>query len=305
MKIINPSFEVLKSHVKPEGQSVFDLYKDVEQVYNVINHTPQFVTDRQYEIGNNIYNFNDIIKPEDAPGYPEGREMVTAGFAPFVSWYRFNVEIIPSSSEQLFRRLLYEGKLTSVEHVTVYLRIPQGSDAYMKYAINECSAITISNDKHYCVTTNFKVIAANNWEDDLKYMCEATDEHIKRITVHVTLPMYAASIAMHTISCYAKQHNAGVLLSKASASHCERPLKFVRMIHCGFTDDATDYLQRCEDAYMKMLENGHDSQELSWLLPSAIKTDLVITAQKEDWDALLDRDFGPANYIFQEIANSI
>jgi thymidylate synthase (FAD) len=36
------------------------------------------------------------------------------------------------------------------------------------------------------ITTNARVIFENGWEDDLKYMCEPTEFHEKRITVKFT-----------------------------------------------------------------------------------------------------------------------
>lgn len=33
------------------------------------------------------------------------------------------------------------------------------------------------------ITTNARVIFENGWEDDLKYMCEPTEFHEKRVTV--------------------------------------------------------------------------------------------------------------------------
>lgn len=37
------------------------------------------------------------------------------------------------------------------------------------------------------VTTNYRVIVENHLEEDLKYLCEPTEYHYKRYTVHMIL----------------------------------------------------------------------------------------------------------------------
>lgn len=41
-----------------------------------------------------------------------------------------------------------------------------------------------TDDKYAYVTMNYRHIIENNWLDDLKYLCEPTEYHDKRITVH-------------------------------------------------------------------------------------------------------------------------
>ena len=38
----------------------------------------------------------------------------------------------------------------------------------------------------FCITTNYRVIVENNWEDDLQYLCEPTPFHYKRYTLRFT-----------------------------------------------------------------------------------------------------------------------
>lgn len=96
-----------------------------------------------------------------------------------------------------------------LEHGAVYLNCPQ--DVYMKYVNNpysrtkyvkegdENNPITwiekqdngmkigyISNVTHYYVSTNLRVLYDNGWLDDLKYICEPTEHHTRRITVKFT-----------------------------------------------------------------------------------------------------------------------
>lgn len=43
-----------------------------------------------------------------------------------------------------------------------------------------------TDDKYAYVTLNYRHIVENNWLDDLKYLCEPTEYHEKRITVRFT-----------------------------------------------------------------------------------------------------------------------
>ena len=90
-----------------------------------------------------------------------------------------------------------------LEHGTVYLKIPyhDGDDDKRidydwiceKYYKNKYSSnpITKANtDKplaYTYITTNYRVLVENGWLDDLKYQCEPTEFHEKRITVRFIL----------------------------------------------------------------------------------------------------------------------
>ena len=100
--------------------------------------------------------------------------------------------------------LLKRGHLSPLEHGTVYLYLPWVSIGSIdaKYSRNKYSkSIFYSNvvcDKdgnpsfipieygkagHY-ITTNLRVLVENDWMDDLKYICEPTEYHERRVCVH-------------------------------------------------------------------------------------------------------------------------
>ena len=41
-----------------------------------------------------------------------------------------------------------------------------------------------TDDKYAYITMNYRHIVENGWLDDLQYICEPTEFHAKRITVH-------------------------------------------------------------------------------------------------------------------------
>lgn len=96
--------------------------------------------------------------------------------------------------------MIKSGHGAMLEHGTVYLCIPANyidvsdkydipimCDAVFKYQYNKYSKVFIKADndgnEFAYITTNFRVLVENNWMDDLKYLCEPTKYHEKRITV--------------------------------------------------------------------------------------------------------------------------
>ena len=77
-----------------------------------------------------------------------------------------------------------------LEHGTVYLLIPheKAIDAlgnnwiHEQYAYNPYSVVTVY-DNNYYITTNMRVLVEHNWLDDLKYICEPTEQHEKRVCI--------------------------------------------------------------------------------------------------------------------------
>lgn len=117
--------------------------------------------------------------------------------------YKSEDKITDSSSVDFVKRMTQSGHTAMLEHGTVYLQdIAWNSSPLQKYAKNKYSiykniylekeVIEDGNDvdtdykyAHY-VTTNLRVIVENDWFDDLKYLCEPTEFHEKKITLKFT-----------------------------------------------------------------------------------------------------------------------
>ena len=76
-----------------------------------------------------------------------------------------------------------------LEHGTVYLHMKGGeaSKNLQGYYKNKYSVVKRIEENFIItdlyITTNYRVLVENNWLDDLKYQCEPTEFHEKRITV--------------------------------------------------------------------------------------------------------------------------
>ena len=234
-----------------------------------------------------------------------------------------------------------------LEHGTVYLTINNSlydsnfnHEAYLwnsfidKYKNNKYSKVT---NKEYSVyiTTNYRVLIENNWLDDLKYQCEPTEFHEKRITVrficdrgilaeftrHRSMSMTAESTRYcnyskdkfnneltYIIPCWCEEILAKIEdKSELSVSHTD--------IQDGYTisskmrlPDGDFMLSLCfaEDMYLQLIEKDWKPQQARAVLPNALKTELIMTGFISDWKHFLKlRCDKSAHPQAQELANML
>lgn len=115
--------------------------------------------------------------------------------------YKSEDKITEGSAEKMVEFLKGRGHYSPLEHGTVYLKIshtsPVADRNYMKsmntivfYKRNKYSKVVDRTEDHFhhdvYITTNYRVLVENNRLDDLKYLCEPTEHHEKRVSVMVT-----------------------------------------------------------------------------------------------------------------------
>ena len=103
--------------------------------------------------------------------------------------YKSEDKITEDSAKPFVDRMIKSGHGAMLEHGTVYLTMQHGinreeSDSIEKYVKNKYSKSTMDEHGKYHITTNLRVLVENGWLDDLQYICEPTEFHEKRITVH-------------------------------------------------------------------------------------------------------------------------
>lgn len=111
--------------------------------------------------------------------------------------YKSLDRITEDSAKDFVNRMIASQHYAMLEHGTVYLRdcrnleyennieLVEYPHTLDKYSTNPYSKVRYTSDCIY-VTTNYRVIVENNWLDDLKYLCEPTEFHEKRVTVRFT-----------------------------------------------------------------------------------------------------------------------
>lgn len=109
--------------------------------------------------------------------------------------YKSEDKITEDSAKPFVDRMIKSGHGAMLEHGTVYLKIPYGTmddrgefsnePIVIKYIDNPYSVVMNNSENDYWyITSNYRVIIENEWIDDLQYLCEPTEFHAKRITVH-------------------------------------------------------------------------------------------------------------------------
>ena len=108
--------------------------------------------------------------------------------------YKSEDKITDTSCEEFVNRMVNSGHGAMLEHGTVYLKFYNTRKWVSEYSLedstymgsfftdNKYSKVNQVGDTMY-VTTNYRVLVENNQLDYLRYICEPTEHHEKRITV--------------------------------------------------------------------------------------------------------------------------
>ena len=229
--------------------------------------------------------------------------------------YKSEAKITPDSAKDFVEMLKNNEHGSVLEHGTVYLRIPYDSDIsneksllkINKYSRNHWSRVVIGgiNDNYAYITTNYRVIADNKWEDDLQYICEPTRFHKKRVTfkfVHdIGIARDSNRHRAHSISEEStrfinyNKRGATFTASPFTAETCEAfnhqriPMVFENMWMGEHEDEIIDldvWMFSCATStycYNKLINLGWKPQMARRALNIGVKTETYYTAFIDDW----------------------
>lgn len=229
--------------------------------------------------------------------------------------YKSENKITDTSYEKFVNMLESRGHDRPLEFGTVYLTL-RGDDTdalrnIFIYAENPWTKIRKQVIKAeydpnirvilYYVTTNYRVIVENHLEEDLKYLCEPTEYHYKRYTVHMILDrgvmdefrthVGLSHLAESTRYCNYSKDKFGNELTFIQPCWDIRGTNYI------------DFLQHAEWGYFRMLKNGWTPQQARSVLPLGIKSELISCGFKDAWENFFKRRDAPdAHPMAQEIA---
>ena len=246
--------------------------------------------------------------------------------------YKSEDKITETSAKEFVERMIKSGHGAMLEHGTVYLLVePDFANEDVRLwelANNKYSEITFvsSTDLNY-ITTNYRVLVENDWLDLLKYQCNPTEYHKKRITVkficdrgvsHEFVRHRVFSFAQEsTRYCnYSKDKFQGVTYilpqwcTNVNIRDYENNPKLMYNADAGIlTDTEINFLRGLYDneiRYLKLLEDGWVPQQARAVLPNALKTELVMTGFISDWEHFFKlRDAGSAHPQARELAQPL
>lgn len=248
--------------------------------------------------------------------------------------YKSEDKITPDSAAAFVDRMIKSGHGAMLEHGTVYLHIPDDdinwNFYYSRYKRNKYSKCNWFEDIqgkpviNLDITTNLRVLVENDWMDDLKYICEPTEYHEKRITVRFICDRGVShEFVRHRVFSFAQESTRYCNYSKNKFGN---ELTFI--IPCWldyaeqqFTDkdDSSirtdlseneyfiDLLLEAENTYNYLVQYcGWKPQQARAILPNSLKTELVMTGFVSDWKHFFKlRDTGSAHPQAQELAKPL
>ena len=237
--------------------------------------------------------------------------------------YKSEDKTTEDSYQRFINMLNTNGHQSPLEHGTIYLQyevVKGGCNPLSKYYNDKYSKVNCNANQlsvRLFVTTNYRVIKEHGWEEDLKYLCEPTEYHEKRISVHITTSI-GISRELNRHRCHS--------ICEESTRYCNyskdkfgNELTFIIPnwvnTHCpskhqegpGATDMAwSNSLEEAEYNYLLLLKQGWKPQQARDVLPLATKTELIHTAFESDWDEFFKLRCSPAAHpMMQELANQI
>lgn len=148
--------------------------------------------------------------------------------------------------------------------------------------------IKVNTDNKYAyVTMNYRHIIENNWLDDLKWLCEPTGHHEKRITVRFVCDRgILAEFTRHRTFSFSAESSRYCDYSRDrfgnEVAFIEPCWPYGEPLRDGFPEFITA-LSEAENHYLFLIKKGWKPQQARAVLPNALKTELVMTAFVSDW----------------------
>lgn len=244
--------------------------------------------------------------------------------------YKSEDKITDTSYEKFVNMLESRGHNRPLEFGTVYLKVTNKEAFSLKYKKNPYSKVALKYPEGdipniYCIpthfiTTNYRVIKENHWENDLQYLCEPTEYHYKRYTAHMILDrgvmdefrthVGLSHLAESTRYCnYSKDKFDNEITFIKPCWLDDEKLKLYGPYHTVIRDKSPESifianLNNVERDYLDLIKLGWTPQQARSILPLGIKSELISCGFEDAWNNFFYRRDAPdAHPMAQEIAN--
>jgi thymidylate synthase (FAD) len=206
--------------------------------------------------------------------------------------YKSEDKITGDSAPKFVDMLIKRKHGAVLEHGTVYMQIPTNIDVAGKYVDDKYTVAKLIRPKdaslnYWMVTTNYRVIIENGWEDDLQYICEPTEHHAKRLTFRFICDRGVShELVRHRIMSFIQESTRYV---NYSLGKFNSTITFIKPqwleAKSWFSQKLWKFtLWVTEKSYMWLTKkSGWKPQEARSVLPNALKTEVVVTAFIDDW----------------------
>ena len=284
MKLIKPSWEI------------FEQSSGLQGIYEAIERAGRTCYKSQAKYRYRNPRTNEVYEPDFVGTWKvnDNRIGVTTTAEDFYN--NEGIFIKESATAKGFvDRMVASEHYAMLEHGTVYLAIPHINDIEADsffttpFDNNPYSKVTKHNEIAY-VSTNYRVIIENSLEEWLKYLCEPTEFHEKRITVRFISNMhFYKDLTRHRKMSYAIESTR---YCNYSHDKFGNELTFILPIWINeemSQKEAAQYvlfragLEHDEITYLGLIKEGWTAQQAAEVLPQATKADIVCTGFVSDW----------------------
>ena len=237
--------------------------------------------------------------------------------------YKSEDKITEDSAKPFVDRMIKSGHGAMLEHGTVYLYVRRKGNESLevdRYLMNPYSRVIFrqfpnSRDMEIYITTNLRVLVENGWLKDLEYICEPTEFHERRVTVHFVCDRGVShEFVRHRVMSFAQESTRYCNYSKDKFGNeltfiipcwldiptghyaywdgdwCDIDKMKIQLPEGEHKDiDAFLWtLNNAETHYTLLINSGWKPQEARAVLPNSLKTELVVTGFVSDWNHFFD-----------------
>lgn len=230
--------------------------------------------------------------------------------------YKSEDKITEDSAKPFVDRMIKSGHGAMLEHGTIYLQyetVKSAINPLTKYYLNKYSKVKakggiIGETMRLFVTTNLRVLVENNWLKDLEYICEPTEYHERRVTVHFVCDRGVShEFVRHRVMSFAQESTRycnyskgkfvnGLTFIQPSWITLDKeiaPINELCLLSGQYDRENPNlrYLASLVDAnyaYLLLLNKGWTPQQARAVLPNSLKTELVVTGFTSDWNHFFD-----------------
>lgn len=223
--------------------------------------------------------------------------------------YKSEDKITEDSCYRFVNMLREHAHGAMLEHGTVYLTIPlpHSIESTLDPILEDCKRMkainNLSSNKYtkavcyglnYYITTNYRVIVENGWEDVMQeFQSECTECHLKRRTFKITCNRGVShEFVRHRVFSFAQESQRYCNYSKDKYG---KEITFIKPI---WQNDLNmenlhdkekyfyweDMMKQAQATYFFLLNNDLTPQLARGVLPNDVKTELVMTGFESDWE---------------------
>ena len=258
--------------------------------------------------GRTAYHSLDKITPDSSKGFVDRMIKSKHGAALEHGAVYLHLQITPLNCTESFD--YPSAKFTATYNwsdVVGHIRAKYSSNPYSKVIFKSVGTKNAPVYDYY-ITSNYRVIIENSWQDDLQFLCSPTEYHEKRYTMRFTCSRaIAQELTRHRVFSFLMSSQRYINYSKEKH---EEELSFIKPSWLQLDEEITMDNELCllsgqydrnntvhrflasliesKYAYLTSIKNGLQPQQARDVLPNATKTELIMTGFSSDWRFLMD-----------------